>query len=193
MTSSDDPEASIFTEVEDFAFRLKQKDWNIDKAAGLIQIKHPTTGEKGSLAEHLGLAIADYEEKARIHIGELRKLEEHVQRAKARYSEQLEREAPWEVTELGIRQFHEGLDQDFKNARSDRLEAAKACGKVIGLAFAHGVVNEGEGLVRKLKECQDENNQLREDNHRLSNALKKTTTAFQEYQKRVRPAKENEV
>ena len=55
-----------------------------------------------------------------------------------------------------------------KDNEKDRFDFAHACSVWINRGFTCGVIQEGQGLARKLKECQEKNVQLEKDIEKLS-------------------------
>jgi hypothetical protein len=70
---------------------------------------------------------------------------------------------------------------------SMRYTAAWSCMHVIDRALTYGVVEEGQGLARKLRECQTRVTELENDLHKLAEEYRVLQTNFEDYQRRVRP------
>lgn len=60
------------------------------------------------------------------------------------------------------------LYEQNRNHDEKKLASARLCNVWINRAFTQGVVQEGQGLAKQLKECREENAQLERDNKVLS-------------------------
>jgi len=69
--------------------------------------------------------------------------------------------------------------------------SAETCLLWINRAFASGIVQEGEGLVRKFKECQAENDKLRADNETLASELTQIRENYDGLLKRIPSLRRN--
>lgn len=157
----------LFPQVETFIQRLFDKDWEIEPNARTIQIKHPITRERGTLSELLGRAIVDYQGKQRevslSILGARSKVEQQTWERGGK-SVQL----PPELVEpakalVSLLALQEVLPKAIELEKS-----AKNCQALISIAFAHGVVRQGDGLSRKLGECTEKNAKLEKELHIVS-------------------------
>ena len=83
-------------------------------------------------------------------------------------------------------------EKNRENIDEIRLPCARACLVWINRAFAHGVVQEGQGLARKLKEYQEKNDQLQRDNEKLSSELLRLQAEYEEFTSRFTLPEEND-
>ena len=74
-----------------------------------------------------------------------------------------------------------------------RVIYAHICLIWVNRAFSSGVIKEGQGLARKLKECQEKNAQLERDIEKLSIDYLNLQRQYEEFTKRVRLPDESDL
>ncbi len=77
--------------------------------------------------------------------------------------------------------------------KAQQLFYAKLCLLWINRAFACGVVQEGEGLARKLKECREKNVQLERHNKVLSEEYLNLKLKYEDFTSRMNVLDENDL
>ncbi len=78
---------------------------------------------------------------------------------------------PKEPEGKSLADFLANAIHDYEKYSEDKelkFSRATICLLWINRAFTHGIVKDGEGLIRKLKECREKNIQLEKDLERLS-------------------------
>lgn len=174
----------LFSQVEAFIQRVYDKDWEIHPDARLIKVKEPITKQSGSISDLLGSVISEYQdrhrEEGRAILQARDELEESMR--KERKLDDLQPTVDALVTLVILK------ETVYPKTMLKEVTAEKLL-DLINIAFAHGVVIEGQGLTRKLKECQENTDRLTTDNRTLSEAYKKVTQDFAEYRKRIQPTR----
>ncbi len=72
------------------------------------------------------------------------------------------------------------------------FEAALACKMVIQDLRARGLIYEGKGLMRQLKDCRENRHQLKRDLEILSSQFQTMRNKYEKLSKRVTPLNEND-
>jgi hypothetical protein len=158
---------NLYPQVEGFIQRLFDKDWEIEPYARTMQIKHPITKERGTLSELLGRAIVDYQDKQREVSESILRARNEAEQVKwesgdkpVNLSPELEKPAKALVALVALQQvLPKGIELE---------KSARNCQALISIAFAHGVVRQGDGLSRRLGECNEKNAKLEKELHILS-------------------------
>lgn len=120
-------------------------------------VPDPNSKEQMEIADEFSTNFTLYQVDVQRH-------ENAVKQTLQKFSDKLDAVHPKEDEDMQTKDVDEFEVHELTEAISDRVESSVRLMLSINKIKAHGMVHDGEGLLKKLKECQ-------EDNRRLSNQI----------------------